>query len=79
MSRPRTYGDLLALLPPGTDMTDYCGSHYYVWEKSVEPWIKAQGFTIVGWSHGKRDSFGPLSRILTVRDASGTVSQYVYG
>jgi hypothetical protein len=54
-------------------------SHYYVDEdKMLKPLIEAEGFTNVRFSMGERDSFGPLTRVVTA-EKDGRTHHFVYG
>jgi hypothetical protein len=70
--------DLLDILGD-VPMEGYCSQEYWKWEQEVaEPQLRDLGYEVVRWAMGEVDSFGPLSRVVTVtRD--GELKQFVYG
>lgn len=45
------------------DITNYCGSYYYDWEKKVAtPALEKLGYTDIWFYNIEADSFGPLIR-----------------
>ena len=47
-------------------------------EKLINPVLLSNGFKIFQWYHGDYDSFGPLSRVVTV-EKNGVQSEAWYG
>ena len=45
----------------------------------LQPRLVALGYTEIRWSMGDHDSFGPLTRICTCRNAAGEVKAFIYG
>jgi hypothetical protein len=45
----------------------------------LQPRLVAMGYTEIRWSMGDYDSFGPLTRVCTCRDASGELREFIYG
>lgn len=72
--------DLLSMLPDGaSDHPDYCGFFYRTWEREVaEPALQAQGYTVLSWGTGERDSFGPLTRFVRLKK-NGERIDAIYG
>lgn len=73
--------DLLDILGENVSMENYCGHPgcYLLWEEKIaQPTLEQLGYTVLRWRTGERDSFGPLSRIVTVEKA-GVVKRFIYG
>lgn len=45
----------------------------------LQPRLMALGYTEIVWSMGDRDSWGPITRICTARDAVGEIRSFIYG
>ncbi len=45
----------------------------------LQPRLVAVGYTEIEWGPGEHDSFGPLTRTCTARDAAGEVRAFIYG
>lgn len=75
------YVDLFDVLPNDVSLAGYCDRAYDVWENTIAaPALRDLGYELLGWKDGERDSFGPLSRIVTVKFAgSDLTQQLVYG
>lgn len=74
------YVDLLDIIGHAAAKSDDYGStqHYGRWERDVAtPALVRLGYEVLGWKDGERDSFGPLSRLCTVRLA-GSEQQLIY-
>lgn len=55
-------------------------SEYYTQEQTViKPALEKDGYTDIQFFMGERDSFGPLSRIITARDKNGVMVKFIYG
>lgn len=75
------YRDIWEILPEGTFTEDYCGTRgaFLKWEARINPILKSLGYGIVkDWTTGERDSFGPLSRVITL-EKDGITQQFFYG
>jgi hypothetical protein len=71
--------DLLDILADGICMEGYCSREYDQWEQNIAtPALQTLGYEVVSWTTGERDSFGPLSRIVTVRKEDAT-ERFIYG
>jgi len=80
------YEDLLYVLPADFPMEGYCRSSrgnepgYRDWERSVHRYVvRTFRWGGVHFSDGERDSFGPLSRIMTCVDNEGNRRRFIYG
>lgn len=75
------YNDLLSIIGnESADHADFCGGYTYArWEKTVAtPLLQQQGYTVLKWVTGERDSFGPLTRI-AICEKDGVQHRLVYG
>jgi hypothetical protein len=55
-------------------------SEYYRGEQTVlKPYLESKGFKNILFVMGERDSFGPLSRIITMTSSSGDRVRLIYG
>lgn len=45
----------------------------------LKPQLEALGYTDVRFHMGERDSFGPLSRVITCKNSAGEPCRLVYG
>ena len=71
------YEELPAL---GDAWGDFRFERYYTDEgRLLRPALEKLGFTNVQFFMGERDSFGPLSRIVTATDSHGNTRRFVYG
>jgi hypothetical protein len=71
--------DLFDILANDISMEGYCSREYDGWEQNVAtPALQALGYEVVSWTTGEKDSFGPLSRVVTVRK-EGAMERFVYG
>lgn len=63
------------------DWDGYCSREYWKWEDAVKCYLLAsnRGIKAVQFSDGEKDSFGPLTRICTIRFSDGNFERYVYG
>lgn len=79
MSGQDTLSDLFAFL--GGDFGDRFDFERYIeHEQSIlRPELERRGFGKIRFSDGERDSFGPLSRIVTAVDQRGRTRRWCYG
>ena len=64
--------------PSAHKQYDKGGPYYWEWEDNIaKPALLTLGYTAVTFSDGERDSFGPLSRVVTCT-LSGTKVQFFY-
>ena len=63
-------------------MTNYCVSsdgRYSLWEsETAQPRLEELGYTTFSWFTGERDSFGPLTRVVTCFKEDQSF-KFVYG
>lgn len=73
--------DLFEILPDKLgDHIDYCSSSGYLnWESNIaRPELERLGYSVIGWRTGDGDSFGPLTRVVTI-EKNGIREQFIYG
>ena len=76
------YDDLFEFLRIEGDgeLVGFDFSKYWSGEQNIlKPALERRGFTQVAFFDGERDSFGPLSRIVTATDAKGQSRKFIYG
>lgn len=62
------------------DFKDFSFADWYNGEKNIlTPQLQKLGYSNIRWSMGEQDSFGPLSRVVTMTDSSGQVFTGWYG
>jgi hypothetical protein len=55
-------------------------SEYHQGEQTIlKPYLESKGFKYILFEMGERDSFGPLSRIITMTSGSGDRVRLIYG
>ncbi len=59
----------------GFDWDQYGTSEWEVLTPQLHDW----GFREIKWGPGETDSFGPLSRVATMRDQDGSIVRFCYG
>lgn len=71
--------DLFEIIGENVEMGGFCDHNYREWEINVaEAELNDRGYRIIRWETGERDSFGPLSRIVTVENEDGLRYKLIY-
>jgi hypothetical protein len=72
------YADLYREIPEAMQKFSY--EDFRTSEQTViKPALEDIGYTDIKFSMGERDSFGPLSRIVTCKDGIGQTIRFIYG
>jgi len=73
--------DLMEVLDESGEQYDECDfQHYVEWEATVAmPLLQKMGYRVHGFRSTESDSFGPLSRTVSVTDKDGNRRQFYYG
>ncbi len=80
MSGQDTLSDLFAFLGNREIEERFDFDRYTEHEQSIlRPELERLGFGKIRFSDGERDSFGPLSRIVTAVDQRGRTRRWCYG
>lgn len=67
-------------LPESISFEGFRFSEYYIDEQTIlKPQLEAMELSDIRFLDGERDSFGPLTRIITAKDASGATIKFCYG
>ena len=67
-------------LPTAVNLKDFNYTDYYKSERNIiEPQLKVLGYTDIRFSDGERDSFGPLTRIVSAKNVNGESVRFIYG
>ena len=67
--------DLHEIIPSEMfNLPHYCGKEYWKWESEITKYLEPKGHTVERWRDGERDSFGPLTRLVTIDKKT-----YLYG
>lgn len=72
--------DLLAVIgDEAAHEPNYCTCSYWSWEEeTARPRLEKLGYSKIRFSMGDRDSFGPLTRIVTA-SKGGAIHRFIYG
>jgi len=71
--------DLFDILPSTVSLDNHCSREFWRWEDEVvTPILLDLGYTDIVWRMGEVDSWGPLSRVVSV-SRDGFREQFVYG
>lgn len=82
------FRDLLELIgEDAAEVPGYCNCDYrndqpkyWDWEHDVaSPRLERLGYRVICYLDGERDSFGPLTRIVLVKDQAGNTLKFIYG